>query len=478
MIRRVAFASVTMLAACATNPVTGKSQLSLVSESQEIEMGKQGAQEVAQSIGLYNDARAQEYVSRIGKAMAARSERPNLPWEFHVVDDAAVNAFAIPGGFIYITRGLMTYATNEAELASVIGHEIGHVTAKHSVSQMSKAQVAQLGLGVGSILSEDVARYGQLASTGLSILFLKYGRDDETQADALGFKYALSQGYDVRAMANFFQTLNRVSETAGQGKLPEWLSTHPNPENRVRATEARVDSLNRDLSGATLDREEFLQVVNGMTFGENPRAGYFRGTAFYHPDMRFQLTFPEGWQTANQPAAVMGVSPNQDAIIQLALAGEASPGQAAQQFLSQQGVKAGNASNSSVNGLPAASSYFQAQTEQGQIEGLVTFLSYNNKTFGLLAYTPTGKLAGYDAAFRQTISSFRRLDDPALINVQPARVELVRVPRDMSIEQFNSQYPSSIPLEQLLIINELEAGATVRAGQTIKRVTGGIRPQG
>ena len=145
------------IASCARNPVTGKNELSLVSESQEIQMGQQAAQEVAQTIGFVENPALQEYVAGIGKRMAAKSERPNLPWEFHVVNDAAVNAFALPGGFIFVTRGLLAYMNNEAELASVLGHEIGHVTARHSVQQISKAQLATLGLGLGSILSSDIA---------------------------------------------------------------------------------------------------------------------------------------------------------------------------------------------------------------------------------------------------------------------------------------------------------------------------------
>src|SRR6185312_12163717 len=240
---------------CARNPVTGKNELSLVSESQEIEMGKQSAQEVQQSIGYYNDPAVQQYVSSIGMKMAKASERPNLPWEFHVVNDASVNAFALPGGFIFVTRGLMTSINDEAELATVVGHEIGHVTNRHSVQQISKAQVAQLGLGVGSILSSDIAKYGQLASAGLSVLFLKYSRDAENQADKAGFRYALNQNYDVREMTKVFETLDRISQAGGGGKLPEWLSTHPAPENRIQHIENMLDTLHRDPTKGIVNRE-------------------------------------------------------------------------------------------------------------------------------------------------------------------------------------------------------------------------------
>jgi predicted Zn-dependent protease len=442
-------------------------------------MGQQAAQDVAQSIGLYNDAKVQSYVANLGKRMAAQSERPNLPWEFHVVDDASVNAFALPGGFIYVTRGLMTSINDEAELATVLGHEIGHVTNRHSVQQISKAQLAQLGLGIGSILSSDIARFGQLASAGLSILFLKYGRDAENQADQAGFRYALDQNYDVREMTDVFQTLNRISEASGGGKLPEWLSTHPNPENRIEHIEHILDTLKRDLSKVVVNREQYLQYVQGMPYGEDPRQGYFEGTHFYHPQMKFQLSFPDGWQVQNTAQAVAGISPNQDAIIQLALAGQASPQQAAQQFLSQQGVQAGQGSTSSINGLPAASSYFQAQTEQGTIQGIVSFISYGGRTFGLMGYTPAGKLSAYDPVFQSAIRSFDQLSDRSKLEVNPARLELVKLNQPMTLEQFNGRYPSTVSIQELAIINDLEDPAsTLQAGRTVKRVVGGIRQQG
>jgi len=461
---------------CARNPVTGKNELALVSEAQEIQMGQEAAQQVGQSIGYVDDQALQDYVAGIGKRMAAQSERPNLPWEFHVVNDAAVNAFALPGGFIYVTRGLLGAITNEAELASVLGHEIGHVTARHSVQQISKAQLAQLGLGLGSILSSDIAQFAGLASQGLGILFLKYGRDAENQADELGFRYALTQNYDVREMDDVFETLNRESQLGGGGgRLPEWLSTHPNPENRVTRTQARLDTLHTDLGSSVRNEQVYMQRIQGLTYGDDPRQGFFEGNTFYHPDMRFQLEFPEGWQTQNTPSAVVAVSPQQDAMIQLGLAGQTPPRQAAQQFLSQEGVQAGDASTSNVNGNPAATSYFQAQTQQGAVQGIVSFISYGGQTFGLLAYTGQGKLQQYDGTFRQSIGSFSTLRNQAALSVKPNRIEVVKVPRQMTLAQFDQQYPSTIPIEELAVINQLEGpDSSIPAGRQVKRVTGGM----
>ncbi|MGH7534887.1 MAG: M48 family metalloprotease, partial [Gemmatimonadales bacterium] len=252
------------------------------------------------------------------------------------------------------------------------------------------------------------------------------------------------------------------------------LSTHPNPENRVERTQARLAALNRTLDNTVTDREEYLGHLRGMTYGEDPRQGYFEGTRFYHPQLRFQLDFPEGWKTQNTPQAVVGVSQQQDAIVQLGLAGQTPPRQAAQQFLAQEGVRGGDASTASVNGNPAASSYFQAQTQQGNIEGLVSFISYGGTTYGILAYTGAGKLGSYDNAFRRAVNSFRELRDQTALSVQPARVELVKLSRETTLEQFNRQYPSTITVEELAIINEVEGpGSALPAGRTVKRVVGG-----
>jgi predicted Zn-dependent protease len=466
------------IASCARNPVTGKNELALISESQEIQMGKEAAQQVQQSIGLVDDPALQAYVAGIGKRMAAQSERPDLPWEFHVVDDAAVNAFALPGGFIYVTRGLLSHMNSEAELASVLGHEIGHVTARHSVQQISKAQLATLGLGIGSILSSDIAQFAGIASQGLGLLFLKYGRDAENQADQLGFKYALGLNYDVREMANVFQTLKRASQLGGGGgRLPEWLSTHPDPENRVARTEERLDTLQTSLANTLIRRDEFLSRIDGITFGEDPRQGFFQGTTFYHPDLRFQLEFPDGWKTQNTPSAVVAVSPKEDAMVQLGLAGTTPPREAATKFLSQEGMRAGDQSTRSINGNQAATSYFQAQTQQGVLEGIVSFISYGGRTFALMGYTPQGNLRSYDGAFREAINSFDQLRNSAALSVKPATIQLVKLTQEMTLTQFNQKWPSTTSMEELAIINQVEGPESViPRGRVVKRVIGGRTP--
>jgi len=454
---------------CAVNPVTGKRELSLVSEGQEIQMGQQYAQQVKQEMGVYPDSGIQRYVRTIGLRLAKASERPSIPWDFTVMDDPQVNAFALPGGPIFITRGILTHMNSEAELASVIGHEIGHVTARHSAQQITRQQLFQVGLVAGAIASEKVAQNLGLLSTGLGILSLKYGRDDESQADQLGFRYALNDGYDVRRMVDMFRILERVS--GGSGRIPEWQSTHPDPGNRIAATEARLRRVQVPLDGKKVGRAEFLAAIDGMIFGDNPRQGYFKDGRFYHPDLAFTLDFPSGWQTVNQTSAVAGLSPEKDAQVQLTLAGKGDPGQTLQQFLGQEGIRPGQARSTTINGNPGAIAAFQAQTQEGNVlNGMVAMVSYGGVTYQLLGITANQPQA-YSNTFQSFIQSFRRLTDQNALSVKPDRIDIVRVPRAMTLAEFNQQYPSTIPIERLALINGVADGnARLAAGESVKRV--------
>ncbi|MFL5541125.1 MAG: M48 family metalloprotease [Longimicrobiaceae bacterium] len=462
-------------AACAVNPVTGRTQLSLVSESQEIQLGQQSAVQVSQEIGLVPDSSLQAYVQRVGGTLAAASERPNLPWTFRVVDDPTPNAFALPGGYIFVTRGMMNLMTSEAELASVLGHEIGHVTAKHQVTMISRAQLAQIGLGLGSVLVPQLQGLGGLASSGLQLLFLRYSRDAERQADLLGFRYALGQHYDVREMGHVFEALQRVTEAerarSGRSPLPTYLASHPGEPARIADVERRAAQVPAG-SATRVESAPYLQRLNGLVYGENPRQGYFQQNLFLHPDLRFHVAFPQGWKTQNLPQAVTGASPRQDAIVQLTLAEQSrSAGDAANRFFSQQGVQAGQGGQTTVNGLPAVVVYFQAQTQQGIVGGIVAFIEQGGHVYQILGYTPAQLARQYEGLFRQVIGSFGPESNPEVLNVRPNRVSIVRVPQAMTLTEFQRRYPSTIPIEELAIINQVAGPtATLPAGAMVKRV--------
>lgn len=465
------------LAACAVNPVTGERQLALVSEAQEIEMGRSTAVQVEQSIGLVQDQALQNHLQQLGAKLAAASERPHLPWTFRVVDDPTPNAFALPGGYIFITRGLLNLMDSEAELATVLGHEIAHVTARHSVSAISRQQIAQLGLGLGGILLPQLQPLGDVAGAGLGLLFLKHGRGAERQADELGFGYALAQGYDVREMPDVFVSLQRFGELEKRSAIPSWLATHPAPEERIRDTRERLAALQQPLDRTVVGRAEFLARLDGMVYGEDPRQGFFQQNVFLHPELRFRLDFPARWAYQNSARAVMAVSPQQDAAIQLTLAEAQGAENATRRFFGQQGIRAVRSTRQTINGIPAVVSAFEAQTQQGVIAGYVTFLEYGGRTYQLVTYAPGARIGNYDRLFQQVIGTFGPVTDPRVLNAQPARIDIVRVDRGMTLGEFNRRYPSAVPITTLAILNQVEGEATqIAAGTGVKRVVAGTVP--
>jgi predicted Zn-dependent protease len=472
-VRRVATAATCSIlaAGCATNPATGRRELSLIPQGQEIAMGQEGAKAAAAQMGVYPDSNLQRYVSGLGLQIAKGSERPDLPWSYTVVDDPIVNAFALPGGPVFVSRGILAYMNSEAQLVSVLGHETGHVTAKHSVSQMSKQQIFQIGLIGAMVLKPELQQFGEAASQGLGLLFLKFSRDDETQADDLGFRYMTALNYQPSEMAEMFKTLQRVSGGEGSRGTPEWLSTHPDPGNRVEKTAQRITTSGKPFTGSTVNRDAYLRRIDGIIFGDDPRAGYFQQTTFIQPTMRFRFDFPTGWRTQNTAEQVIGASAQGDAQVALSLAGTLAPQAALQKFFQQQGVKAGQSSTNPINGNQAAVAQFLAQTQDGKVlAGYVGYIQQDGSTYQLLAITLQQSIQQYDGVFRNVIGSFQRVTDPRLLNVTPQRLRIVQLPSAMSLTQFNAQYPSVIPLPQLAAINAFEPTAVLPAGTLVKRV--------
>jgi predicted Zn-dependent protease len=219
---------------------------------------------------------------------------------------------------------------------------------------------------------------------------------------------------------------------------------------------------------------EYTQRINGLVYGANPRNGFFQGNTFYHPDLRFQISLPSGWQGQNLTQAVVAISPQKDAIIQLTLAQGGSPEAAARAFLSQEGVQAGQPSRETVNGVPAVASTFQAQTEQGVIQGLAAFFTYNGNTYQVIGYSPAQRYSAYDPVFRQSLGSFGPVTDSRVLNVQPNRINVIALTQPMTLAEFAQRYPSTIPLAELAIVNQVEnPNATLTAGTRVKQVTGG-----
>ncbi len=463
------------VAACAVNPATGQRQFMLMSESQEIAIGREADGQVTAAFGLYDSEEIQTLVRDLGSRLAAQSERPQLPWSFKVVDDPIVNAFALPGGFIFVTRGIMASLNSEAELAGVLGHEIGHVTARHTASRLSRQQLQQIGMGVGAALSTDIASAAGALAAGFQLLNLKYSRGDESQSDELGVRYMSRARYDPNALMGVFRMLALTA--GGGGRLPEWRSTHPDPENREAKIAALIAGSGQDYSGYARRGDEYLRLLDGMVYGTDPREGFFEGATFRHPDMAFALDFPVGWRTVNQKTQVGAVAPSGEALVVLTQESDSSDPQAAlSRFLAPEGIRAIESHRVSVDGMDALEASFEARRERSTLRGAVLFLSYRGSVFRILGYSSSRDWVDKESDVLESIRSFRRERDPDVLRVQPARIEIVQVPSPMMFRAFTEAYPSSVEPDEVARLNRRTLEESVEAGTLLKRVVGGRSP--
>jgi len=366
---------------------------------------------------------------------------------------------------VYLTRGMLTHLTSEAQVAGILGHEIGHVTARHSVQQMSRAQLANLGLGIGMILVPELQDFQGLAGASMQLLFLKFSRDDERQSDELGVRYMASLGYDPAQLSEVFQMLGRKTEQEG-GSLPSWASTHPAPSDR----QEEILLLSREFPGAnTIERTALLQRLDGVIFGQNPRHGFFHEGVFHHPELAFRIQFPSGWQGSNGATSVRSVSSDQDAVLVLQMAEETTPAAAADQFAGQEGVHVFNPRNVRVNGLEAVIAGFQVETQEGPLEGMALFPALDGRVYGILGFSPAQTWPSYRSTVEASLDTFRRETDPSVLGVTPARVDLVSLTTSMPVTSFVQAYESTVSPETVALINHAFSNEMVGAG-LVKRV--------
>jgi predicted Zn-dependent protease len=464
------------LSGCAKNPVTGKREFSLVSSDQELAIGRDGHEAILQQYGRYDDPEVRALVERVGMRIARTSHLPNLDWHFTVLDDPVVNAFALPGGYIYITRGILAHLNSEAQLAGVLGHEVGHVTARHSAQRITQQQLYGLGLGLATVFSETFRQYSDAAQTALGLVFLKYGRDDENQADELGIQYSLAAGYDPREIPGTYTMLGRVSDRAGQ-RLPGFLSTHPDPGDRETRTQAMANKAAGPRTDLEIAGPEFVQQLDRMVYGTDPRNGFFEEESYYHPALRFQIRFPRGWKTQDQRAAVLAVEPNQQAGMQLSLAnaGTRSPAEFVAELKRSGQIADATGGSDRIGGYPAWAGRFLVVTADGERGSLLA--TYIRKSPELMFEILGQSQRLGDANEDRIISSmrtFRELTDPGRLGVEPDRVEVATASRSGSFSSLVGGFGSqAIDIEETSILNNRYANERLDAGELIKIVTAG-----
>jgi len=458
---------------CAVNPATGRKEFTLVTPAQEAAMGREGYAAAIAEYGGYDDAVLNAYVDSVGRKVAAASEQPDLPWRFTVLDDPVVNAFAMPGGYIYVTRGLLAHMQSEAQLAGVLGHEIAHVTARHSAKQITQQQLAGLGLGIASAVSPTFRRYGSAAEQALGLLMLKHSRDDEAQADELGVRYASNAGYDPREIPGTYRTLQRIAERAGQA-LPVYLSTHPDPGSRAERTAGLAARAAEGKANLNVRQRGYLERMRNLVYGENPRYGWFEGARFYHPVLGLEMSFPPGWRTSHTHTALTGVAPGEQGMMQLTLAKNAagkSPGDYLV-GLTTDGRIVGSRGGPEMLGNWSA--WIGTLTVPGAQGGAPQTLAA-----GFVRISPDvmvqvlGKGSspgdGYERQVFAAIRSLSGLSDPSRGMVQPARLKVHTSPATGDFRTVYSQLAAGlVPVEEAAIVNGLEPDEQVMKGQWLK----------
>lgn len=458
---------------CAVNPVTGDREFMLMSKEKERALGEQSDESIVTSFGLYADPKLQQFIQTKGEEMVAISHRSDLDYEFKILDSPVINAFAAPGGFVYFTRGILANFNNEAEFAGVLGHEIGHVAARHSAKQYSKATLAQVGLVAGALISEDFRQYAGLAQGGLSILFLKFSRDNERESDKLGVEYSTKIGYDASKMAGFFNTLDRKSAQSGAGELPAFLSTHPDPANRSESVQKLADKWQSKVSDKQFEvnRDSYLRMIDGMVYGEDPRQGYFEGGSFYHPDLKFKFSVPASWQKQNAPRQVQMAPEDGNALMVFTLAKGNDPQSAAQNFVSENQLDLSGSENVSVNGFPAVRILAQQKQQNGIIRLIAYFIEDGNTIYNFMGVSNEKNFNNYQNTFTSSIESFDRLADQSKLNKQPERIKVLEVDRsDQLRDILRSSGTDGDKLQEIALLNGMELSDQVQAGTLIKTI--------
>jgi predicted Zn-dependent protease len=472
------FLAALCLAGCVTNPATGRRQVMLMSEQEEIQLGRQSDAEVRKQMGVYADPELQQYVDTIGQRLARQAHRPGLPWTFTVVDSPAVNAFALPGGFIYVTRGILPFLRDEAELAAVLGHEVGHVDARHSAAAYSRQTLVGGGLGVLGVFVPEARPFQGLADVAFGLLFLKNSRENELEADHLGVGYAAAAGWDPGAMPDLLGTLGRLDQATGSSRgVPNWALTHPPAADRVAKVQAAVASARTTGSIAT-NRAALERHLDGLVYGDSREKGIVRGNEFLHPVLRFALRFPEGWEIVNGDQQV-SASEREDGqvamVLELATNASGSIDDAARSGMTKAGFEETAGQHAEINGLSAYIGTFNGTTTGGaRVTARAAYIRADGRTFLLAGLAPESDFSRVESAFAASIRSFRSLSQAEADRIQPDRVDF-RVVRPGETWASIASGPAehTVKPATLAIMNGVDPSAPPRAGERVRIVVGG-----
>jgi len=468
-----------LIPSCAINPVTGKRQLMFVTEEQEIAMGAQYHPKVISAFGIYENETLSKFLEEKGTQMGQLSHRPNLRYHFTILDSPVVNAFAVPGGYLYFTRGILAQFNSEAELIGVLGHEMGHVTARHTAQQQTNQQLGELLLVGGMIASKEIYEMADEVMAGMQLLFLSFSRENESESDRLGVEYATKMGYDAHKMADFFAVLDKMSMESSEGGVPTFLSTHPDPKNRFSTVHELTDEWQAKYPEEKflVKHDTYLDMIDGIIYGEDPRQGYVENNTFYHPGLRFKFAFPGNWLLVNTPSQVQILSPDKDAGMVFRLSDESTPQAASQKTMNDLNLSVINSKATTVNRNEAVAVLSQQvnQTQNGK-EQVTRVLSYFIKK-GERVYEFHGISGDKDfdknlVAFESTMQDFSTLTDQDKINIKPDRIRVRTIEKAGTVQEILTRLQvSKDQLEELALLNNHDLNDRLEEGSRIKIIS-------
>lgn len=455
------------ICSCAVNPVTGKQDLVLLSESDELALGRKTNEAVLKQYTIYDNPVLQNYVQNIGARLAAKSHRANLNYQFTVLDSKEVNAFALPGGYVYITRGLMAYLNSEAELAAVLGHEIGHVTARHSVRQHSATQLTNIGAVLTSIFIPGMTQASnQLVQFAGGALLKGYGRSHELEADRLGAEYLARTNYDPEAMLDVIsvlknQELFEKAQAKAEGRDPRTyhgvFSTHPDNDTRLQEVVATAKTLSEAGKTNYVGHDEYISLIDNLVFGDSPQDGILRGRQFFHEGLGFSMHFPEQWNVSNMSDRIILNPIESDALIQISadnLNKTLSPRDYMIQELGLTNLT--NESSLNINGLAAHTGISVIDNKQGSILARFTVIYFQGRAYTVAGMVKDANtLARYDKTFTDTAKSFHALTNDEKILAKPLRINIMRANNNTQFAKLAKQSPlENNPESQLRLLND------------------------
>ena len=471
------FTAILMIMSCAVNPVTGKKQLMFMSEKQEVELGRQYDPEVIATFGEYQSPELLAFVQERGTEMGKISHRPKIEYHVRILDSPVINAFAVPGGYIYFTRGILAQFNNEAELTGVLAHEMGHITARHTASRQSKQQMGQILLIGGMIASKEFQKYAEYAMQGMQLLFLSYSRDDEREADRLGVEYSSKIGYDAHKMADFFQVLIKMNLESDQAGVPTFMSTHPDPGDRFNSVNQKATEWQEKLKLPVykVNADNYLQMIDGMIYGEDPRQGFVAANTFYHPDLKFQFSIPDGWLLENSPMQVRMAPKDGKALIIFAIAPQKTLEEVAQSSIEQLGLTLIENKKINLNGMPALVtiskqvSQDESTGQQRTIMVLSYFIDYNSTFYVFHGVSAESDFSSYLPVMGTSMANFNKLTDPSKLNVKPKKVLVKKVQRSGTLaDAFQNLGVQQAQMDEFALLNNMELTDKLQAGKLIK----------